>query len=77
VTAGSLRGLHHALVTLAQVLRLSTNEEGLAPVLIQDYPKLKHRGALLDISPHSRIPALVIKTINLTINVNVLNLKFN
>lgn len=59
VTAGSLRGLHHALVTLAQLLRLSASEEGLAPVLIQDHPQLNHRGVLLDISQLSRIPALV------------------
>ncbi|KAF4523546.1 hypothetical protein B566_EDAN011994 [Ephemera danica] len=58
VTAGSLRALHHALLTLAQLIRLSSSEDGLAPVLIQDYPQMQHRGVLLDISPHSRIPAL-------------------
>jgi hypothetical protein len=51
--------LHYALVTLTQLLRLSADEDGLAPVIIQDYPALSHRGALIDISPLSRIPTLV------------------
>ncbi|CAB3359835.1 Hypothetical predicted protein [Cloeon dipterum] len=58
ISAGSLCALHYALVTLTQLIRLSIDEDGLAPVIIQDHPVLSHRGALIDISPLSRIPSL-------------------
>ncbi|XP_075233962.1 uncharacterized protein LOC142331764 [Lycorma delicatula] len=55
-------GLHFALSTFTQLLRLASSggEEtaSLIPVLIQDYPAMSHRAVLLDISPMSRIPTL-------------------
>ncbi|GFG41073.1 hypothetical protein Cfor_01952 [Coptotermes formosanus] len=61
ISAGSLRGLHYALCTFTQLLRLSATELGshdLVPVLIQDYPAMRHRAVLLDMSPRGRVPTL-------------------
>lgn len=62
IGAGSLCGLHYALCTFTQLLRLSVAEPGnsvLVPVLIQDHPAMRHRAVLLDISPRGRVPTLV------------------
>jgi len=62
IGAGSLAGLHYALCTFTQLLRLSSAEPGnnvLVPVLIQDHPAMRHRAVLLDMSPQGRVPALV------------------
>ncbi|XP_039293769.1 uncharacterized protein LOC111057243 [Nilaparvata lugens] len=64
ITSSNKVGLHYALSTFSQLLRLagagSDSKEyvSLVPVLIQDYPALKHRGVLLDISPMSRVPSM-------------------
>lgn len=63
VSAGSLAGLHYAISTFVQILRLSkTNESSevleISPVFIKDEPRFVHRGILLDISPRGRIPNL-------------------
>lgn len=65
IAAASLAGLHYALCTFTQLLRLSVaaaEQEGrkpnLPPVLIQDYPTQRHRAVLLDISPNGRVPIL-------------------
>lgn len=62
ISAGSLCGLHYALCSFAQLLRLSATEPGghvLVPVLIQDHPAMRHRAVLLDMSPRGRVPTLV------------------
>ncbi|GLH15836.1 Poly [ADP-ribose] polymerase tankyrase [Gryllus bimaculatus] len=51
IRADSLAGLHYAVCTLTQLLRLSPE---LVPVLIEDQPALSHRGILLDVSPRGR-----------------------
>ncbi|XP_046384322.1 uncharacterized protein LOC124154554 isoform X2 [Ischnura elegans] len=87
MSASSLAGLHYAICTFVQLLRLSHHGEvlehnvdrsseleqsgeshgegarggtvsGLQSMLIQDWPTLRHRGVLLDISPRGRIPTL-------------------
>ncbi|XP_015587656.1 uncharacterized protein LOC107264182 [Cephus cinctus] len=63
VSAGSLAGLHYAVCTFVQILRLSKNQNKsevceIEAVLIKDEPRFKHRGILLDISPRGRIPTL-------------------
>ncbi|CAL1681579.1 unnamed protein product [Lasius platythorax] len=63
VSAGSLAGLHYAVCTFVQILRLSKNRNRsdlceIEPVFIKDEPRFTHRGILLDISPRGRIPAL-------------------
>ncbi|XP_043476620.1 uncharacterized protein LOC122507780 [Leptopilina heterotoma] len=63
ISAGSLAGLHYAVCTFVQILRLSRNPNApevceLESVMIKDEPRFKHRGILLDISPRGRIPTL-------------------
>lgn len=63
VSAGSLAGLHYAVCTFVQILRLSKNRNRselceIEPVFIKDEPRFTHRGVLLDISPRGRIPTL-------------------
>ncbi|XP_015123310.1 uncharacterized protein LOC107045521 isoform X1 [Diachasma alloeum] len=63
VSAGSLPGLHYAVCTFVQILRLSKNAETpgiceIEPVLIKDEPRFIHRGILLDVSPRGRTPTL-------------------
>lgn len=63
VSAGSLAGLHYAVCTFVQILRLSKNRNiselcEIEPVFIKDEPRFTHRGILLDISPRGRIPTL-------------------
>ncbi|KAM0731335.1 Protein VAPYRIN [Formica fusca] len=63
VSAGSLVGLHYAVCTFVQILRLSKNRNRselceIEPVFIKDEPRFTHRGLLLDISPRGRIPTL-------------------
>lgn len=63
VTAGSLAGLHYAVCTFVQILRLCKGQKNsdvceIEAVLIKDEPRFKHRGILLDISPRGRIPSL-------------------
>ncbi|XP_046749548.1 uncharacterized protein LOC124413185 [Diprion similis] len=63
VTAGSLAGLHYAVCTFVQILRLCKTHKTsdvceIDAVLIKDEPRFKHRGVLLDISPRGRIPNL-------------------
>lgn len=63
VGAGSLAGLHYAVCTFVQILRLSKNHNKseaceIEPVFIKDEPRFMHRGILLDISPRGRIPTL-------------------
>lgn len=63
VTAGSLAGLHYAISTFIQILRLCKNDDTpeiceIPAVLIKDEPKFIHRGILLDISPRGRTPTL-------------------
>ncbi|XP_026288874.1 uncharacterized protein LOC113213876 isoform X3 [Frankliniella occidentalis] len=65
IAAASLAGLHYALCTFTQLLRLSVaaaEQEGRKPtlpsVLIQDYPTQRHRAVLLDVSPNGRVPIL-------------------
>lgn len=63
ISAGSLAGLHYAVCTFVQILRLnrsvhSTDSCELEAVLIKDEPRFVHRGILLDISPRGRIPSL-------------------
>lgn len=63
VTAGSLAGLHYAISTFVQILRLSKNSDTpeiceIDSVLIKDEPRFIHRGILLDISPRGRTPTL-------------------
>ena len=65
MVCGSIESLHSALVTLVQLLRVCTttidgNEKSsVPPVVITDQPSLVHRGVLLDLSPHARVPTLV------------------
>lgn len=63
VSAGSLAGLHYAVCTFVQILRLCKNPESMEiteieSVLIKDEPRFMHRGILLDISPRGRTPTL-------------------
>ena len=63
ISAGSLAGLHYAVCTFVQILRLSKNPNApeiceIESVLIKDEPRFMHRGILLDISPRGRIPTL-------------------
>ena len=63
VSAGSLAGLHYAVCTFVQILRLSKNQSRsevceIEPVFIKDEPRFIHRGILLDISPRGRVPTL-------------------
>lgn len=63
VSAGSLAGLHYAVCTFVQILRLSKRQNRsevceIEPVFIKDEPRFAHRGVLLDISPRGRIPTL-------------------
>ena len=63
VSAGSLAGLHYAVCTLVQILRLSKNSDApemceIEAVLIKDEPRFMHRAILLDISPRGRLPTL-------------------
>jgi hypothetical protein len=62
ISSGSPRGLHYALCSFTQLLRLSATEPAghvLVPVLIQDHPAVRHRAVLLDMSPRGRVPTLV------------------
>ncbi|XP_034950248.1 uncharacterized protein [Chelonus insularis] len=72
ISAGSLSGLHYAVCTFIQILRLSKNSSSsehteIDPVLIKDEPRFTHRGILLDISPRGRTPTLeyLLHTINI------------
>ncbi|CAL4171366.1 unnamed protein product, partial [Meganyctiphanes norvegica] len=62
MVCGSISSLHSALVTLVQLIRVSgtgTNGSKTAvvpPVVITDSPSLTHRGFMLDITPHARVP---------------------
>lgn len=64
MVCGSIESLHSALVTLVQLLRVCTScseatEKGaVPPIVIIDQPSLAHRGVLLDVSPHARVPTL-------------------
>lgn len=64
MVCGSVESLHSALVTLVQLLRVCAtagngSEKGVVPpVVIMDQPSLVHRGFLLDLSPHARVPTL-------------------
>ncbi|XP_042215354.1 uncharacterized protein LOC121861551 isoform X1 [Homarus americanus] len=64
MVCGSIESLHSTLVTLVQLLRVCTsNREGaekgmVPPLVITDQPSLSHRGVLLDVSPHARVPTL-------------------
>lgn len=63
VSAGSLAGLHYAVCTFVQILRLSKTQNRsevceIEPVFIKDEPRFAHRGILLDISPRGRVPTL-------------------
>nr|XP_045591996.1 uncharacterized protein LOC123753983 isoform X1 [Procambarus clarkii]XP_045591997.1 uncharacterized protein LOC123753983 isoform X1 [Procambarus clarkii] len=61
---GSIESLHYALVTLVQLLRVcvcsteATEKGDVPPLVIIDQPSLSHRGVLLDVSPHARVPTL-------------------
>jgi hypothetical protein len=57
VVGGSARGLHHGVLTLAQVLRAGRETGRLAALAIEDRPDLARRGVLLDVS-RSRVPTL-------------------
>jgi N-acetyl-beta-hexosaminidase len=62
ISAGSLCGLHYALCSFTQLLRLSAAEPDghvLVPVLIQDHPAMRHRAVFLDMSPRGTVPTLV------------------
>lgn len=76
MVCGSVESLHSALVTLVQLLRVCTttasngNEKGVVPpVVIMDQPSLVHRGFLLDLSPHARVPTLVSLELDLFLHV--------
>lgn len=64
IAAGSLSGLHYAICTFIQILRLSKNYSNnseiyeIESVLIKDEPRFSHRGILLDISLRGRVPTL-------------------
>ncbi|KAK9298691.1 hypothetical protein QLX08_008058 [Tetragonisca angustula] len=63
IGAGSLAGLHYAVCTFVQILRLNKSHSKseaceIVPVFIKDEPRFTHRGILLDISPRGRIPTL-------------------
>ncbi|XP_037782496.1 uncharacterized protein LOC119578901 isoform X1 [Penaeus monodon] len=64
MVCGSVDSLHNALVTLVQLLRVCRlggegNEKGVVPPLvITDSPSLPHRGFMLDVAPHARVPTL-------------------
>lgn len=64
MVCGSLESLHSALVTLVQLLRVCTSTTdgsekcSVPPVVITDQPSLVHRGVLMDLSPHARVPIL-------------------
>ncbi|XP_023247490.1 uncharacterized protein LOC106645899, partial [Copidosoma floridanum] len=64
VSAGSLAGLHYAVCTFVQILRLSRNRTSnvgiceIEAVLIKDSPRFCHRGILLDVSLRGRAPTL-------------------
>lgn len=65
MVCGSVDSLHNALVTLVQLLRVCRlggegSEKGVVPPLvITDSPSLPHRGFMLDVAPHARVPTLV------------------
>ncbi|XP_046665374.1 poly [ADP-ribose] polymerase tankyrase-like isoform X1 [Homalodisca vitripennis] len=58
ISSDSVTSLHYAVCTFTQLLQLAHAQDSLdlVPVLIQDYPAMKHRGVLLDIAPMSRVP---------------------
>ncbi|XP_066585055.1 uncharacterized protein [Prorops nasuta] len=63
ISAGSLAGLHYAVSTFVQILRLGKLQNNseiceIESVFIKDEPRFIHRGILLDISPRGRIPTL-------------------
>ena len=55
MSAGDLRGLHHAVCTLLQLFVLF-KEEPLIPVSVWDAPETPVRGILLDLNPFGRVP---------------------
>ncbi len=59
ICAGSMEGLRHALVTLAQLFRLFRRDDGLLPVFLSDVPHSSVRGLLVDMSPYGRVPKFV------------------
>lgn len=64
ISAASLAGLHYAVCTFVQILRLSKQRSGnteiceIEAVLIKDEPRFGHRSILLDISIRGRAPTL-------------------
>ncbi|XP_064113108.1 uncharacterized protein LOC135219888 isoform X1 [Macrobrachium nipponense] len=64
MVCGSIDSLHNCLVTFVQLLRVChSSEEGggkviVPPLVIRDQPSLPHRGFLLDVAPHARVPTL-------------------
>ncbi|XP_072155100.1 uncharacterized protein [Bemisia tabaci] len=61
ISCESLSSLHYALNTLTQLFQIASrlnNVISVSPALIYDYPSIKHRAVLLDISPSSRVPSM-------------------
>ncbi|KAK3858719.1 hypothetical protein Pcinc_035106 [Petrolisthes cinctipes] len=56
LVCASLESLHSSLVTLVQLVRVCVC--GVPAVVISDHPSLAHRGLLMDVSPHARVPTL-------------------
>jgi len=62
ITAYDLLGLNYAISTFLQLLTLYYKDEptGIPSLIINDFPSLKHRAILIDIS-QERIPTIVIE----------------
>jgi hypothetical protein len=59
ISSGDLLGVHHAMTTLVQLLRLHGENNALVPVRIEDRPFNAVRAVLVDMNVFGRAPKLV------------------